>query len=65
METREYEVEVFEERRVLQQADAPPLDYHDDDGSRHGEMRSLDIAAVVVGTVMALGPLSVFSIFGS
>jgi hypothetical protein len=59
----------LEERHLgeLKQSTAPSIDPYDDREfiDRDREMRGLDMAAMVVGTVMALGPLTVFTIFGS
>ena len=50
----------------LRQSASPSIDpYEDNATDRDSEMRNLDLAAFVTGTVMALGPLSVFTIFGS
>lgn len=50
----------------LRSSSTPSIDTYDEDVTyRESEMRNLDLAAFVVGTIMALGPLSVFTIFGS
>ncbi len=50
----------------LRHSAAPSIDPYDDDVSyRDSEMRNIDLAAILVGTIMALGPLTVFTIFGS
>ena len=55
----------------LQRSASPSMDAYDEfeDRDAHAvddrQMFMLDVAAVVVGTIMALGPLSVYSIFGS
>jgi hypothetical protein len=55
----------------LQRSVSPSMDAYEafDDRDDHPlderRMFMLDVSAVIVGTIMALGPLSVYSIFGS
>lgn len=59
------ETEILEDDLRLQSAEAPPIDAYEEFTHRDGEMRRLDLTAILVGTIMALGPLSVYSVFGS
>jgi hypothetical protein len=54
----------------LQRSTSPSIDAYEtfedrDEPIDHQRMFMLDVSAIVVGTIMALGPLSVYSIFGS
>jgi hypothetical protein len=54
----------------LQRSTAPSMDTYDafedrDEPVDHQRMFMLDVSAIIVGTIMALGPLTVYSIFGS
>ncbi len=58
-------VENYRDDRLRTSA-SPSIDTYEEDVTyRDSEMRKLDTAALAVGTIMALGPLTVFSIFGS
>jgi hypothetical protein len=74
MRRNDFEESHVEETYVvqpLQRSISPSMDAHaefeaDAAGDiDHRRMFMLDVAAVIVATIMALGPLSVYSIFGS
>lgn len=74
MSTNETEVFFVEERHAsvpLQRTNSPSMDAYEEFEDRedhpidHRRMQMLDLSAVIVATIMALGPLSVYSIFGS